>query len=227
MFPGRLAVVRVAKNRVPPRRLQPRSRCRKWFHLSVTFRGTKEAPCSILTSFLNVLFSGSRWSLPAEQWTAVYFSWQLVDSLDRKSMFSVGPTVGLPSPSSTSLLTCQRFLYFFSLPLLALRTHTSSIWPLPEMACVFCCTTPSQPAVLLRVFQKVKGHVTSQRCDNNLKVPGRGRLSVVWSGTSEVLPLFPKNATKTLNASKGKHVRGFFCSMYCVPDNMAALLPVL
>lgn len=36
-----------------------------------------------------------------------------------------------------------------------------------------------------------------------------------------------KNAIKTQNASEGKHVRGFFCSMYCVPDNMAALLPVL
>lgn len=34
-------------------------------------------------------------------------------------------------------------------------------------------------------------------------------------------------AIKIPNVSNGNRVRGFFCSMYCVPDDMAALLPVL
>lgn len=34
-------------------------------------------------------------------------------------------------------------------------------------------------------------------------------------------------AIKIPNVSKSKRVQGFFCSMYCVPDYMAALLPVL
>ena len=34
-------------------------------------------------------------------------------------------------------------------------------------------------------------------------------------------------AIKIPNVSKSKRVQGFFCRMYCVPDDMAALLPVL
>lgn len=67
-------------------------------------------------------------------------------------------------------------------------------------------------------------------CCNNDITPVRHCPSAVLivSVWLSIFPLFPVTtivADKIPNVSDGDSVQGSFCSMYCVPNDMAALLP--
>lgn len=86
-------------------------------------------------------------------------------------MFGVGWTADHPPSRPIQYLpalTRQRFCTFFTPLFPYVGVEKLDLVP-PRLACQFCfhgtrnrCTTPSQPAALLRVLQKVKGHVTPQ-----------------------------------------------------------------